>query len=85
MNMIWMLPPPFNMIVLIVAIGCAFELIKTTIKQIRRFADNDADRRLRREMFESGVSVEEAEQWAKIRFARPDEKEPPGQPSRSPT
>lgn len=70
------LPPPFNMIVIIVAIVFSVELLKSLFKQIRRFADNEADRRLRRELVESGMSVEEAEQWAAIRFDRTAKDQP---------
>ena len=74
---IWFLPPPFNMIVLIIAIICSVELVKSLLKQVRRYADNEADRNLKRELFEGGASVEEAERWAAIRFARADEDERP--------
>lgn len=61
------LPPPFNMIVLIVALTSAVSIIKVVAKQVRIFADNEADRRLKREMIESGLSVSEASTLAETR------------------
>ncbi len=58
------IPPPFNMVVLIVAFGCGASVIKGVVKQVRIFADNEADRRLKREMIESGLAVDEAERIA---------------------
>ena len=61
------LPPPFNMVVLIVGLGCAASAIKGVAKQVRVYADNEADRRLKREMIEYGLSAEEAERVAKAK------------------
>lgn len=55
------MPAPFNMVVLIVAMGCVAGVIKSVAKQVRIFADNEADRRLRRDMVDSGLSADEAE------------------------
>lgn len=54
-------PPPFNMIVLVVAITCSLGAIKAVTKQARIFADHEADRRLKREMIDVGLSPDEAE------------------------
>lgn len=54
-------PPPFNMIVLVVAITCSLSAIKAVAKQARLFADHEADRRLKREMIDVGLSPDEAE------------------------
>ncbi len=61
------MPPPFNMIVLIVAIGCGVSLLTGIVKQVRIFADNEADRRLKREMIDSGLGVDEAERIASMK------------------
>ncbi len=62
------MPPPFNMAVLIVAIGCGMSLLSGIVKQVRIFADNEADRRLKREMIDNGLSVEEAERIAAMKI-----------------
>jgi hypothetical protein len=67
LDIIQQMPPPFNMVVLIVAIGCAATVIKGVVKQVRIFADNEADRRLKRAMIDTGLSVEEAERIASMR------------------
>jgi hypothetical protein len=67
LDIIQQMPPPFNMVVLIVAIGSAASLIKGVVKQVRLFADNEADRRLKRAMIDTGLSVEEAERIASMR------------------
>ncbi|MEO0529674.1 MAG: hypothetical protein AAF266_03755 [Planctomycetota bacterium] len=61
------LPPPFNMIVAVMAIIFGVGLISEVVKQVRIFADHEADRRLKREMIESGLSVEEAERIASLK------------------
>ncbi|QDT70838.1 hypothetical protein MalM25_37940 [Planctomycetes bacterium MalM25] len=55
------LPVPFNMVVLIVAISCGLGAIKSVAKQARIYADHEADRRLKRDMIDIGLSAEEAE------------------------
>lgn len=54
-------PPPFNMIVLVVAITCTLGAIKSIAKQARIYADHEADRRLKRDLIDVGLSGEEAE------------------------
>lgn len=66
-DIVQQMPPPFNMVVLIVAIGCAASVIKGVAKQVRVFADNEADRRLKRAMIDTGLSVEEAERIASMK------------------
>jgi len=61
------MPPPFNMIVLLVAIGCGASLVKGIVKQVRIFVDNEADRRLKREMIDSGLGADEAERIASMK------------------
>lgn len=70
------LPPPFNMIVLIVAFGCLTELIRTVAKQIRIFADHEADRRFKRDLVDSGLTVEESERLAETQVFKRDEAPP---------
>jgi hypothetical protein len=67
LDIIQQMPPPFNMVVLIVAIGCVASVIKGVVKQARVFADNEADRRLKRAMIDTGLSVEEAERISSMR------------------
>lgn len=61
------LPPPFNMVVIIIALGCAASAIKGVAKQVRIYADNEADRRLKREMIEYGLSADEAQRVASMK------------------
>lgn len=63
---LFQLPPPFNMIVLVVALGCLAGMVKAVAKQIRIYADHEADRRLKRDMIDSGLSVEEADRIARL-------------------
>ena len=65
-SQIWNIPPPFNMIVVIVALSVAAGVISTVVKQIRLFADHQADRQLKIDLVERGVTPEEAERWAQI-------------------
>lgn len=67
-DLVSVMPPPFNMVVLIVAIGCAASVVKGVVKQVRIFADNEADRRLKREMIDNGLSVEEAQRIAAMKI-----------------
>jgi hypothetical protein len=66
-DIVQQMPPPFNMVVLIIAIGCAASVLKGVVKQVRVFADNEADRRLKRAMIDTGLSVEEAERIAAMK------------------
>ncbi|TWU00627.1 hypothetical protein Pla108_15790 [Botrimarina colliarenosi] len=64
------MPPPFNMIVLVVAIGSAAGVVKALVKQLRVYADNDADRRLKRDLVDSGLTVPEVERIAAAKVTR---------------
>ena len=61
-----MLPPPFNMIVLIVVVVFVVGLLESIAKQIRIYTDNQADRRFKLDLVERGIDPEEAERWAQI-------------------
>jgi hypothetical protein len=69
-DLVRQIPPPFNMIVLIVAIGCSVSLLSGIVKQIRIFADNEADRRLKRDMIDSGFGADEAQRIASMKVTR---------------
>ena len=61
------LPPPFNMIVLImffIAVGSTIQVIS---KHLTGYADNRAAERFKLELIQSGLSVEEAQQWASMK------------------
>lgn len=64
------LPPPFNMVVAIIAIICVVSLVGEVIKQIRLFADHEGDRRLKRDMIEAGYTSEEAQHLAELAVTR---------------
>lgn len=65
---IFQLPPPFNMIVLVVALFAVGAVIKSVAKQIRLFIDHEADRRLKRDMIEAGLTGEEARELAETQI-----------------
>jgi hypothetical protein len=52
---------PFNMIVLVVLIGSIAGVISSIAKQIRKYACHCGETRLKRELVERGLSVEEIE------------------------
>ncbi len=64
------LPPPFNMIVLVVAFGCGTQVLGALFKQVRLFADHEADRRFKRDLVDSGLSVEETERIAAAKVTK---------------
>jgi hypothetical protein len=55
------IPPPFNMIVLIVLIACTTGAITSLFKQIRKYACHRHDVYLKRELVERGLNVDEIE------------------------
>ncbi len=59
-------PPPFNMVVLIVVVTCSLGAVKAIAKQARIYADHEADRRLKRAMIDVGLSPEEAERITRM-------------------
>ncbi|MEQ8849428.1 hypothetical protein [Botrimarina sp.] len=60
------LGPPFGMVVAIVAIACAAGVVNTISKQVRVFADHEADRRLKRDLLEAGYQTDDVEQIANL-------------------
>ncbi len=61
------LPPPFNMVVLIMLIIGVGSTIQTISKHLTRYADNRAAERFKLELIQSGLSFEEASQWAAMK------------------
>ncbi|MEN0111672.1 MAG: hypothetical protein AAF805_13210 [Planctomycetota bacterium] len=68
-SQIFRLPPPFNAIVLVMGMLCIGHVLSSLIKNVRGYADREADRRMKLEMVRSGMAVEEAERWATIEMA----------------
>lgn len=64
------LPPPFNMVVLIVAIIFLGSAISAIAGQVRVFADHEADRRLKRDMIEAGYTPEDAQQLVDLEVTK---------------
>ena len=60
----WILPPPFNMIVIVTAIAFGVSLLGHAISQARKYMDRQADRQFKLDLIERGLSIEEAERWA---------------------
>ena len=60
-NSIVSIPPPFNMIVLIVLIGCGAGVIGGFTKQVRKYACHRQELDFKRELIDRGMSAEEIE------------------------
>jgi hypothetical protein len=55
------MPIPFNMIVLVVLIGCVAKVIKAVITQIGVYGCHRQDTEFKRDMVDRGMSAEEIE------------------------
>ncbi len=55
------IPPPFNMIVIVVLITCGAAVIKFVAMEIRKFGCHRQDIDFKREMVDRGLSAEEIE------------------------
>lgn len=55
------LPVPFNMIVLIVMIGCATALISSIVEEVRKYCCHRNEVELKREMLDRGMDTEDIE------------------------
>ena len=55
------IPAPFNMIVLIVLIGCGAGVIGSITKQIRKYACHRQELEFKRELIDRGMSADEVE------------------------
>jgi TRAP-type C4-dicarboxylate transport system permease small subunit len=56
------LPVPFNMVVLVVLIGCVAGVITSLAKEIRKFFCHRNEMELKREMLERGLDATEIDQ-----------------------
>jgi hypothetical protein len=66
-NGILSLPTPFNMIVMVVLIGCVAGLIKGIATQIRKYGCHRQDIDFKRELVDRGLSAGEIERIVKVR------------------
>jgi hypothetical protein len=55
------MPVPFNMVVVIVLIGCIAGVLTSIVKQIRKYASLRHELEFKRELVERGLSVDEIE------------------------
>ena len=55
------LPTPFNMVVVIVLIGCVTGVLTTIAKELRKYACHRQDLDLKRELVERGLPADEIE------------------------
>jgi hypothetical protein len=55
------MPAPFNMIVLVVLIGCTTGMMTSIFKQVRKYGCHRRDVDLKRELVERGLGVDEIE------------------------
>ncbi|MEM8866035.1 MAG: hypothetical protein AAGF31_10875 [Planctomycetota bacterium] len=58
---LWRLPPPFNMIVLVVAIIFGVGLVSEVITAVRKYMSHLQDVQLKRDLVDRGLSVDEIE------------------------
>jgi hypothetical protein len=61
------IPPPFNMIVLIVLIVMAASVVATVAKQCRKWACHRQEMEFKRELLDRGMSAEEIERVVRAR------------------
>lgn len=61
------MPAPFNMIVLIVMLGCTAGVIAGIAAQIRKYGCHRHDLEFKRELVDRGLSAEEIERIIKAR------------------
>lgn len=66
------IPPPFNMIVIIMILVFGTALVTSLAKQIRKYACHRHDLELERDMLDRGMTVEEIE-----RVVRAERQQPP--------
>ena len=64
------IPPPFNMIVLVVLIGSIAGVIGKIVVQARIYASHRADVHFKRELVERGLSAEEIERVVSAKAPR---------------
>lgn len=55
------MPTPFNMIVLVVLMGCVAGLVKVVIKETRKYFCHRQEMEFKRELVERGLNVDEIE------------------------
>jgi hypothetical protein len=60
-RMIVSMPTPFNMVVVVVLIGCVAGVLSGIVKQIRMYASHRQELEFKRELVERGLSVDEIE------------------------
>ncbi len=61
LRILTVIPPPFNMVVLIVLIACLAGVLTAISKNIREYFVHRDELDLKREMIESGMSADEIE------------------------
>jgi hypothetical protein len=66
---VFSLPTPFNMVVIIAAIGAVSGLIVTVATQIQKYASLRHELDFKREMIDRGMSVEEIERLVRAKSA----------------
>ena len=64
------IPPPFNMVVMIVLIFAVAGVITSVTKQIRKFACHRQEIDFKRELLDRGLSIEEIERLSEIHPSR---------------
>jgi hypothetical protein len=61
------IPPPFNMIVLIVLIVATAGVVGTIVKQVRKYACHRQELEFKRELLDRGLPVDEIERIVRAR------------------
>lgn len=66
------LPPPFNMIVLVVLITSVAGVITAVCREARKYADRRSEHQFKLEMLQNGLTAEEAERWLALKVDKPN-------------
>lgn len=64
---VFALPAPFNMIVIVAALGMVTGLLTTLVKQIRKYACLRRELEFKRELVDRGMTADEIEQIVKAK------------------
>ena len=60
------LPPPFNVIVIVMLMIVGGSVLKSLIRAVRDYADHRAQERFKLELIQNGLSVDEAQRWTRL-------------------
>lgn len=73
---LWRLPPPFNMVVLLVLIPTTISFLGACVVELRKYADHRAAERFKMELIDNGLEPEEADRWMRVRVEPAESRRP---------